>query len=130
MIEKGKWLSRGGGGLDIKSIDGNCFSGLYNSKLGAVDASDCFNAVGYINGRLIGFTVLWRNENFDAMSITSWNGRFIAKGEEVGFGDSQKDRLELQWILHRLKKNVRENPQDIALWEGTLHGMSILYKDS
>ena len=49
------------------------------------------------DGKLIGFTVLWKNQSEQHGSLTAFAGRCLAKGEKDGLGDSSRERIEAQW---------------------------------
>ena len=122
-----RWLSRNGGGLEILSIGpGAHFTGRYQTKVGLPDPSAWFEAHGMTDGALIGFTVLWKNQSEQHGSLTTFAGRYLAKGDQDGLGDSTRERIEAQWHLARL--NDHDDPgKPHAMWETFLTNTAVWY---
>jgi hypothetical protein len=78
------------------------------------------------DGMLIGFTVLWKNQSEQHASLTTFAGRYLAKGEQDGLGDSSRERIEAQWHLARLHDN--DDPsKPHAMWETFLTNSAVWY---
>ncbi|MEJ8821342.1 avidin/streptavidin family protein [Variovorax humicola] len=126
-IRIGRWLGRNGSGLEILSIgEGGHLTGRYQTKVGFPDPGAWFDAHGMTDGMLIGFTVLWKNQKEQHGSLTSFTGRYLAKGTEDGLGDSSRERIEALWHLARL--NDGDDPaKPHAMWETFLTNSTVWY---
>jgi len=126
-IRVGRWLGRNGGGLEILSVEpGARFTGRYQTKVGMPDPNAWFDAYGMTDGTLIGFTVLWKNASEAHASLTTFAGRYLAKGEQDGLGDASRERIEAQWVLARLCDD--DDPgKPHAMWETFLSNSAVWY---
>ena len=59
-------------------------------------------------------------------SLTSFTGRYLAKGERDGLGDSSRERIEAQWHLARLYDD--DDPgKPHAMWETFIANSAVWY---
>jgi hypothetical protein len=126
-IRVGRWLGANGGGLEILSIGPSAqLTGRYQTKVGKPDPNAWFDAHGMTDGMLIGFTVLWKNQSEQHPSLASFTGRYLAKGEQDGLGDSSRERIEAQWHLARLYAD--DDPaKPHRMWEMFLTNSAVWY---
>jgi hypothetical protein len=72
---KGRWVNELGSTMEVQSISGNSFSGIYRSKVSDTKAPVDGVLSGTIAKDTIGFVVNWE-PTFE--SVTSWSGKVLA----------------------------------------------------
>ena len=102
----GKWKNPLGSSMELK-VRGNKVSGTYRTGVGAPGSMEEFPLVGFVNGDILGFTVLWGKYG----SITSWVGQHTAS--------KKKDRIDTMW---HLVKNIDEESERQNVWGSYLTG--------
>ena len=127
-VRPGKWLASDGGGLTISEVSGRTLSGSFRSTEGRVSPDESFDVIGFTNGKVVGFTVLWeRDGGPNANSLAVWAGRYFEAGEgqKGALGDHTRERIECNWHLHRLFQEDGSTPNN--MWEGSHVGYAVFY---
>lgn len=118
MIRSGIWLGRSGkSGLTLKIKEGKV-SGTINSAHGRPSPSENFDLLGFTDGELIGFSVLWKNSKKHYHSVASWTGRYVKDGDG--------ERIEAAWHLCR-KYSDKVLTVENQIWESFIGGHDVFF---
>jgi hypothetical protein len=108
MIElRGRWENQNGSILMIDAIEGDRFTGKFQSAKGRAARGKVYPLIGIANGELVSFAVSFDDGSENLGSITSFSGRYVRDSDG-------SERLHTVWLLARqFEDEARTKPTQV-----------------